>query len=85
MPFSNCPFSFLDQFNQIKVLPFFKQIWTVRKFLPSQSELQKIAFAYQLVPRLATFCIWARFGLKNRVTSAYLLQCKTNFFIHLCF
>ena len=38
-----------------------------------------------LVPRVPSFCIRTKFRLKNRVTTVYLLQCKTNFFIYLCF
>ena len=38
-----------------------------------------------LVPRVSSFYLWTKFRLKNRVTTVYLLQRKTNFFIHLCF
>ena len=38
-----------------------------------------------LVWRLAFVYIWTKFRLINRVATVYLLQCKTNFFIHLCF
>ena len=38
-----------------------------------------------LVPRVLPFYIRTKFRLKNRVTTAHLLQCKTNFLNHLSF
>ena len=38
-----------------------------------------------LVPKVPFFYIQTKFRLKNSVTTVYLLQCKTNFFIHICF
>ena len=42
LPFSNFPFSFWDQFNQIKVFPIFGQFCTVGKFLPSLPLAEKL-------------------------------------------
>ena len=67
-------------------------VWTFWKFLPSRSETKQLGgsdkivfFAYQPIPRVPFFYIRTKFRLKNRVTTVHLLQCKTNFFIHLCF
>ena len=38
-----------------------------------------------LVSSVSSFYIRTRFTLKNRVTTVHLLQCKTNFYIHLRF
>ena len=92
MSFSNCPFSIWEQFNQIKAFPFFhtildnceissKSVWS-RKI----SWFRKIFFfAYQLCFKGTFLYIRGKFRLKNRVTTMDLLQCKTNFFIYLCF
>ena len=46
---------------------------------------QKIFLPINLVPRVPFFYIRTKFRLKNRVTTVHLLQCKTIFFVHLCF
>ena len=45
----------------------------------------KIFLLIILIPRVLSFYIRTKFRLKNCVTTVHLLQCKTNFFIHLCF
>ena len=88
MPFSNCSFSFWDQFGQ-KGFPFSQIILDNGKFLPSRSEAEKLAgldkrkfSLVNLVPSVTSFYIRTKFRLTNRVTTVHLLQCKTNFFIH---
>ena len=48
-------------------------------------ETKKIFFLINLFPRVPSFYIRTKFRLKNCVTTVHLLQCKTNFFTHLCF
>ena len=38
-----------------------------------------------LVPKVPSVYIGTKFTLKNHATTVHPLQCKTNFFIHLCF
>ena len=38
-----------------------------------------------LFPKVLSFYTRTKFRFKNGVTTVHLLQCKTNFFIHLCF
>ena len=92
MPFSDRPFLFWGQFYRIKVFLIFRPFWTVGKFLPSWSEAEKLACSDKknimlsnLVPRVPSFYIRTKSKLKNRVTIVHFLQCKTNFFIRLCF
>ena len=65
--------------------------WTVGKFLPSRSEAEQLAASdkknvlINFVPMVHSFYIRTKFTLKYRVTTVHPLQCKTNFFIHLCF
>ena len=76
-----------------KFFLFSRPFWTVAKFLPCRSEAEKISWfrhfffflLINLVPRVLPFYIRTKFRLKNRVTTVHLLQCKTNFFIHLSF
>ena len=92
LPFSNCPCSFWDQFNWIKVLLFSESFWIAGKFLSSRSEAEQLAgsdkkvfLLINFVPKILSFYIRIKFRLKNRVITVHLLQCKTNFFIYLCF
>ena len=92
MLFSNCPCSFWDQFNWIKVLLFSESFWIAGKFLSSRSEAEQLAgsdkkcfWVINFVPKLLSFYIRIEFRLKNRVTTVRLLQFKTSSFIYLCF
>ena len=59
----------------------FKLVWS-RKV--SLFRHEKVLLG-NLVPGVPSFYIPTKSGLKNRVTAVHLLQCKTNFFIRLCF
>ena len=71
---------------------FFRPFWAVGKFLLSRSEVEKVAcsekklfsLATRLPPRVPSFYIRTKSGLKNLVTTVHLVQCKTNFFNLLC-
>ena len=60
-------------------------------FFSSRSEAEKLAcsdkkkFCSNLVPKVSSFYIRTKSILKNRVTAVHPRQCKTNFFIRLCF
>ena len=78
MPFSNSPFQFWDQFNQIKVFPLFwtildsssNSVWS-RKFACSG---KKMFFLSNLVPRVPFFYIQKKSRLKNRDTTHQLWE-----------
>ena len=91
MPFSNRPFSYWDKFNWIKVFPLFRTIldsWKISSKSVWSREISLFTHKQNLlryfVPRVPSFYIWTKSRCKNPVTTVYLLQCKTNFFIHLC-
>ena len=79
LSFSNCTFSFWDQFNEIKVFFFFGP------FSNNCRVQRKKNWFINLVPRVPSLYIWKKCRLKNHVTTMPLLQRKTTFFIHLCF
>ena len=87
------PFFILRPIWLNKVFSFFSRpFWTIGKFLPSRSEAEKLAGSGKsfllliiLVPKVPSFYIRTKFRLKYHVTTLHLFQCKTNFFIHLCF
>ena len=84
--FSNCTFSFWDQFNWIKVFPFFQTTLDSSEISSKSVWRRKFSwFRQNLIPRVASFYIRTKFRLKNSVTTVHLLQCKTIFLIHLCF
>ena len=84
-------FHFETNLIKLRSSRFSRPFWTAGKFLQSWSDTiiswfrQKFFLLSNLIPRVPSFYVQTKFRLKNWITIVHLLQCKTNFFIHLCF